>query len=85
MITGIICGLINAYIFIIFIYVVLSYFPNKEVGLLGQIYGALGALCDWFLDIFRRIVPPIGGVLDISPILAWLVLVLLQLLVRIIL
>jgi YggT family protein len=35
-------------------------------------------LTDPFLNIFRGIIPPIGGVLDISPILAIILLQILQ-------
>ena len=35
-------------------------------------------LCDPFLNIFRGLIPPIGGVLDISPILAIILLQFLQ-------
>lgn len=31
-------------------------------------------LCDPYLNIFRGIIPPLGGTLDFSPILAFLVL-----------
>jgi YggT family protein len=31
-------------------------------------------VCDPYLNIFRGIIPPIGGTLDLSPILAFLVL-----------
>jgi YggT family protein len=31
-------------------------------------------ICDPYLNIFRGIIPPLGGTLDLSPILAFLVL-----------
>ena len=40
---------------------------------------------DPFLNLFRRIIPPIGGTLDLSPILAFLTLQFLEYLVRTIL
>ena len=36
------------------------------------------AACDPFLNIFRGIIPPIGGMLDISPVLAIVLLQILQ-------
>jgi len=42
-------------------------------------------LCDWYLDLFRRFIPPIGGMVDISPIAALLVLQLVGRLIVIIL
>ena len=36
--------------------------------------GARSTLCDPYLNLFRGIIPPIGGTLDLSPILAFVVL-----------
>ncbi len=84
MIETLLIQLINAYSIIIFIYVLMSWFPHEQ-GIVGQIYNALGVLCDWYLDLFRRFIPPIGGTLDISPIVALLVLQLVGRLIAIIL
>jgi YggT family protein len=40
------------------------------------------SLTDPFLNIFRGIIPPIGGALDISPILAFFGLQLLQIVIN---
>ncbi|MFS8564261.1 MAG: YggT family protein [Rhabdochlamydiaceae bacterium] len=37
---------------------------------------------DPFLNLFRKIIPPIGGMLDLSPILAFLTLQFLEYLIR---
>ena len=34
----------------------------------------LATLCDSYLNLFRGIIPPIGGTIDLSPILAFTVL-----------
>jgi YggT family protein len=34
----------------------------------------VGRMTDPYLNIFRRFIPPLGGVVDLSPILAFLVL-----------
>lgn len=34
----------------------------------------IGKLTDPFLNLFRRFIPPIGGMIDLSPILAFLTL-----------
>ncbi|MDO4854798.1 MAG: YggT family protein [Coriobacteriia bacterium] len=73
MITAIIVNLANAYSMVIFIYVMMSWFPNMG-GFLLDLYEALGKICDPFLDLFKRFIPPIGGMVDISPIVALLVL-----------
>ncbi|MBF8262466.1 MAG: ylmG [Parachlamydiales bacterium] len=36
---------------------------------------------DPYLNIFRRLIPPLGGVLDLSPLLAFLVLKILEMLI----
>ena len=35
---------------------------------------ARSTLCDPYLNLFRGLIPPIGGTLDLSPILAFVVL-----------
>lgn len=35
---------------------------------------ACSTLCDPYLNLFRGLIPPIGGTLDLSPILAFIVL-----------
>ena len=81
LIQNIVIALSNAYTVVIFVYVLMSWLPNTASGAIGQVYRALGTICDPYLDLFRRFIPPIGGVLDISPIIALLVL---QLVVRLI-
>jgi YggT family protein len=43
-------------------------------GALADIYAALGKICDPYLNLFKRLIPPIGGMVDITPIIALLVL-----------
>ena len=74
LIEQIIIALANAYTMIIFVYVLMSWLPNTTDGIIGQIYRALGALCDPYLNLFKRLIPPIGGMVDITPIIALLVL-----------
>ena len=58
---------------ILFVYVLMSWIP-QNTGIVGDIDTILGKLCDPYLDLFRRFIPPIGGMVDISPIVALLVL-----------
>lgn len=74
MIRGLILSLANAYTMVIFVYVIMSWLPNTTTGIIGDIYRILGKICDPYLNLFRRFIPPIGGVLDISPVVALLVL-----------
>lgn len=66
-------SLADVYTMIIFVYVLMSWIPNTT-GVIGDIYRVLGKVCDPFLDLFRRFIPPIGGMVDISTIVALLVL-----------
>ena len=73
MIKSLIVSLTNAYTTVIFIYVLMSWIPT-QTGIVADIYRVLGKICDPYLDLFRKIIPPIGGMIDISPIFALLVL-----------
>ena len=68
----ILISLSDAYSFVIVIYVLLSWFPM--CGIIEEIRNALGKICDPFLNLFKRLIPPIGGMVDITPIIALLVL-----------
>ncbi|ACT02506.1 membrane protein [Paenibacillus glycanilyticus] len=57
----------NIYSFMIIGYVLLSWLPNARESFIGVF---LGRLVEPYLGIFRRFIPPIGGMLDISPIIA---------------
>ncbi|GGG10119.1 YggT family protein [Paenibacillus abyssi] len=55
------------YTFMIIGYVLLSWLPNARESFIGEM---LGKLVEPYLSMFRRFIPPIGGMLDISPIVA---------------
>ena len=59
--------LYNIYFYMLIAYVLLSWVPNARESFIGQL---LGRITEPYLSIFRRFIPPIGGVLDISPIVA---------------
>ena len=73
MLTLLLVRLADAYSMIIFVYVMMSWLPTDR-GLLADIYRVLGKVCDPYLNLFRRFIPPIGGMVDVSPIVALLVL-----------
>ena len=68
-----IVSLSDVYSMLIFVYVMMSWLPTDR-GLLADIYHVLGKVCDPYLNLFRRFIPPIGGMVDVSPIVALLVL-----------
>ena len=68
-----IMSLTQAYCVIIFIYVLMSWLPTDR-GILADINSVLAKICDPYLNLFKRLIPPIGGMVDVTPILALLVL-----------
>ena len=59
--------LAQIYTFLIIAYVLMSWVPNLRESFVGEF---IGRLVEPYLSPFRRIIPPIGGMLDISPIIA---------------
>ena len=79
MIMGILIRLVDVYTMLIFVYVLMSWIPVKK-GLIEDIDRVLGKICDPYLNLFRKFIPPIGGMIDISPIIA---IIALQFIIRI--
>lgn len=61
--------LVDFYEMLILIYILLSWFPIREGGLLYDFGMVLQSLCEPFLSIFRRFIPSVGGI-DFSPVIA---------------
>ena len=68
-----IVSLSDVYSMLIFVYVMLSWFPTDR-GILADINTVLGKICDPYLNRIKKFIPPIGGMVDVSPIVALLVL-----------
>lgn len=66
---------IGIYLALLFIRILLSWFPN--INWYDPPFSILSQLTDPYLNLFRSIIPPLGG-LDFSPILALLLLQLVQ-------
>jgi YggT family protein len=66
-IYGYVGTLIEIYTYMLIAYVLLSWLPSARESFIGEM---LGKLCEPYLSIFRRFIPPIGGMIDISPIVA---------------
>ena len=75
-----IAQLFRIYSVILLVYVLMSWIPNRS-GILADIETVLGKVCDPYLNLFRKFIPPIGGMVDVTPIFALLVF---QFLVRLI-
>lgn len=64
--------LVSFYEILIIAYILMSWFRPSS-GMLLDVYRVLGTITEPWLGIFRRFIPPIG-MIDISPIVALLVL-----------
>ena len=69
--------LFTFYYYAIFTYILMSWVPQIRNTFIGEF---LTAICEPFLKLFRKIIPPVG-MLDISPIAAVFALGLIQRLV----
>ncbi len=58
---------VSIYLVLMFIRILLSWFPN--INWYDQPFSVLSQLTDPYLNIFRSIIPPLGGI-DFSPIIA---------------
>ena len=70
-IFGVLGQTLIIYSYLLIIRVLLTWFPNLDWS--NPILSNLSAITDPYLNVFRGIIPPIGGI-DISPILAFLLL-----------
>lgn len=70
-ISSIIDILFNIYYFMIIIYILMSWLPNLRENFIGEL---LGKLVEPFLTPFRKIIPPLFGTIDFSPLIAIVVL-----------
>lgn len=66
MLHQILSAALEIYSVLLVIYILLSWFPNAYQSKLGQL---LAQICEPYLDVFRRIIPPIG-MISISGIVA---------------
>ncbi|MDX8360015.1 MULTISPECIES: YggT family protein [Bacillaceae] len=70
LLLSIILFAVDIYFYALFIYILMSWFPNAKETSIGQV---LTSICEPYLEPFRKIIPPLG-MIDISPIVAILVL-----------
>lgn len=66
---------LNIYFILLIVRILLSWFQTAEWA--GQIISFLAPITDPYLNIFRSIIPPLGGI-DLSAILAILLLQIVQ-------
>ncbi len=76
MLSSVLAKLFYFYYLLIIIRIFLTWIPNIDWQ--SQPFAWIRSIVDPFLNIFRGIIPPIGGVLDISPIIAIILLQIMQ-------
>jgi YggT family protein len=72
---------VGVYILLVFAYVLLSWIRLPYSSFVERVRRFLFDICDPYLRLFRRFIPPVGP-LDLSPIVAIFVLIILQRLVK---
>lgn len=70
--------LLSAYIIAIVLVIIGSWFPLEPGGAAARAYVALRRITDPVLEPLRRVIPPVGGMLDLSPMIALFVLVMVR-------
>ena len=70
---------LNIYLLVLLVRVLLSWFPNLDWS--NPVLSGVSAITDPYLNAFRGLIPPVGG-LDLSAIVAFLAIQLLQSLVQ---
>ena len=70
-------ALINFYEFLVVVWCILSWIPMREGSILSDVAGAIDRIVSPYMNLFRRFIPPLGGI-DFSPIVAILVLSVLE-------
>ena len=72
---GVLAFAVNIYSFVLFVRVLLSWFPNVDLS--NPILSGVVSISDPYLNMFRGVIPPLGG-FDLSAILAFVALNLLR-------
>ncbi|TSB46338.1 YggT family protein [Alkalicoccobacillus porphyridii] len=67
--ADLIVSAMRVYSMIIFVYILLSWFPNARESSFGQ---AIGRVVEPYIDMFRQFIPNIG-MIDLSPLVAIIV------------
>jgi YggT family protein len=78
-IAGYVNALFTVYVILIFVRILLSWIPRMPYNpVLSAVVGFVHDVTDPYLNIFRRILPPVGGggfALDLSPMIGVFVLI----------
>lgn len=69
----VISALVNFYEWLVIIWCFMSWFPLREGSLVYDIAVVIDRIVSPYMNLFRRFIPPMGG-LDFSPVIALFVL-----------
>lgn len=72
-IVNLISALVNFYEWLVIIWCFMSWFPLREDSLIYDIAVVIDRIVSPYMNIFRRFIPPLGG-MDFSPIVGLFVL-----------
>ena len=72
---GVLAQTLSIYTIVLIVRVLLSWFPNLDWG--NPVLSAVSSITDPYLNVFRGLIPPLGG-LDLSAIIAFIALNLVQ-------
>ena len=72
LITQSVASFIKLYLLLLFVRVLLTWFPN--VNWMRQPWTMLRQVTDPYLNLFRNLLPPIMGMVDLTPIMGFMVL-----------
>jgi YggT family protein len=75
LIVAVLAKTLQIYSLVLIVRVLLSWFPNLDWS--NPALAAICSICDPFLNVFRGLIPPIGGI-DLSAIVAFFSLSILQ-------
>ena len=69
MLRDLIVGAMGMYSMLIFVYILMSWFPNARESSFGQ---TIGRFVEPYIDMFRQFIPNLG-MIDLSPLIAIIV------------
>jgi YggT family protein len=72
-IAQLLCAALGLFILAVLGVIVLSWFPLQPGGAMSSVWGVLRRVTDPVLAPLRRLIPPIGGVFDLSPLIVIIV------------
>ncbi len=71
---GILKALLLLYVLAIFAVIIFSWFPQAPDSPMYRVFVFLRRITDPVLEPLRRVIPPVGGVVDLSPTIVIIVL-----------